>query len=135
MHTTKLLLDEQWDELFKKLVPLVGKCDTVEGELIRAASKVIYRYYNDGDLFHTGYGCETAGASATYLLNSGVPLLGSLINAASCCSGKAYEQILLKIQKCIFDYVVAKNGQYENNTEDNLDTESKWENNYDDSDY
>jgi len=30
------------------LVPAAGKCDTVEGELIRAASKIYYDYYNNG---------------------------------------------------------------------------------------
>lgn len=34
-----------WDEL----VPEDGKCATVQGELLRAAGRLYYRWYNDGD--------------------------------------------------------------------------------------
>ena len=37
-----------YNELFQQLVPSAGKCATVEGELLRAASKIYYDYYNNG---------------------------------------------------------------------------------------
>lgn len=43
---------EQYNELYDKLVPSSGKADTVEGEVLRAASKIVYRHYNDGDEFN-----------------------------------------------------------------------------------
>lgn len=57
--------------LFDTLVPVRGACDTIAGELIRAITKIMYRDYNDGDLFYEGYGIETAGNAASYLSDHG----------------------------------------------------------------
>lgn len=40
---------KEYEELFDKLVPADGMADTYAGELLRAASKLYYRYFNDGD--------------------------------------------------------------------------------------
>lgn len=39
---------KEYSELFKKLVKPSGPSDTVEGELLRAANKIYYDYYNNG---------------------------------------------------------------------------------------
>ena len=54
--------------LFEDLVPNSGKADTVAGELVRAMMRLLYRDYNDGDLFYEGYGIETCGSSVAYLI-------------------------------------------------------------------
>lgn len=56
---------------FGELVPAQGEADTIAGELVRAAMRICYRYYNDGDYFFMGYGLETAGPSAAYLIDMG----------------------------------------------------------------
>jgi hypothetical protein len=45
-------LQKEYDALYAELVPSMGKADTIEGEVLRAASKIIYRHYNDGDEFN-----------------------------------------------------------------------------------
>ena len=45
-------LSKEYKELFAKLVPDQGPADTIEGEVLRAASKIVYRHYNDGDEFN-----------------------------------------------------------------------------------
>ena len=60
--------DPVYEELYNKYVPGVGKADTVLGEVLRACSQVIYRWYNDGDQFNEDYGVQTAGSSAMYLM-------------------------------------------------------------------
>ena len=42
---------DEYNQLQDKLVPDMGKADTVEGELLRAVGKIIYRHGNDGDNF------------------------------------------------------------------------------------
>jgi hypothetical protein len=42
---------KSYDYFFKKLVPLEGKADTPEGELLRMISRIYYRYNNDGDRY------------------------------------------------------------------------------------
>lgn len=63
--------EDKHEILFDALVPDKGACDTVAGELIRAITKIMYRDYNDGDLFYEGYGIETAGNAASYLSDHG----------------------------------------------------------------
>ena len=63
--------EDKHEVLFDALVPGSGACDTVAGELIRAITKIMYRDYNDGDLFYESYGIETAGNAASYLSDHG----------------------------------------------------------------
>ena len=55
------------NELFGKLVPTMGKCETLGGEILRAVCKIWYRYYNDGDKMREGYGCETVNPPVRFL--------------------------------------------------------------------
>ena len=59
--------DERINELFDELVPACGKADTVAGEIIRAISRIGYRWYNDGDMLGVGYGKETCNPAGHYL--------------------------------------------------------------------
>jgi hypothetical protein len=61
--------EKRINELFEELVPDTGKADTVAGEIIRAVSRIGYRYYNDGDHIGVGYGRETCNPAARYLAN------------------------------------------------------------------
>ena len=45
-HTGKF--QEDYDRLYSQLVPLSGKCETLEGELLRSVSKIYHDYYNNG---------------------------------------------------------------------------------------
>lgn len=59
--------NEFFNELRDKLVPDCGKAATVAGEIIRAMDRLIYRFYNDGDMVGDGYGNETCNGSYRYL--------------------------------------------------------------------
>jgi hypothetical protein len=39
----------EYNELYEKHVPRSGSCSTLNGELIRAASRLSYEYYNNGN--------------------------------------------------------------------------------------
>ena len=58
------------DDIFNDVVPSSGKADSVGGEIVRAMMRILYRDYNDGDVFYDGYGLETAGPSAEYLMDT-----------------------------------------------------------------
>ena len=60
-------LDRIENELSDRLIPARGKADTVGGELLRAIERLMYRYYNDGDVLTEGYGIETCMSSYLYL--------------------------------------------------------------------
>ena len=62
-------VEKALNTLFDALVPSSGKSDTIAGELIRAIVKIIYRDFNDGDMFYTGYGIESScGNAASFLM-------------------------------------------------------------------
>lgn len=60
--------DYQFEHLFDVLVPSSGKCESLAGELIRAANKIEYRWFNDGDRWFEDYGIETAGPAAMFII-------------------------------------------------------------------
>jgi len=39
----------EYNSLYDKLVPIEGKCETLNGELIRASSRLLFEYYNNGN--------------------------------------------------------------------------------------
>ena len=68
MHRNRMILEEKpmnkalMDRVntrFEELVPLEGKADTLAGEIVRAISRIGYRFYNDGDQVGVGYGKQT----------------------------------------------------------------------------
>lgn len=59
------------DAFFNELVPAQGKAATKAGELVRAMMRLLYRDFNDGDVYFDGYGIETCGPAASYLNEQG----------------------------------------------------------------
>jgi hypothetical protein len=60
-------IEDRFQAAFKKLVPGDGPCETKEGEILRAIGRIQYRWYNDGDWWDEGYGCETVGPAVAFL--------------------------------------------------------------------
>tara|TARA_B100000497_G_scaffold61317_1_gene69618 strand:+ start:160 stop:618 length:459 start_codon:yes stop_codon:yes gene_type:complete len=113
---------------FKQLVPNMGKCDTVEGEMLRAINKIIYRQFNDGDYFFEGYGCETAGPAHAYLINES-PLAKRLneIFSTTEFNYTQYDDTIYAALETILDYIDSVKGQYTNNELDMLDSDPVFE--------
>ena len=132
-------LEDRNEALYDDLVPGDGKADTVQGEMLRAINRIIYRYYNDGDEYHTGYGTETAGPAHSYLINANHPLR-SLVSTLF-KNGTNYEQTIKDVLDAILDHIESRRGKYAPNSEDMFDYESEFqddefeEDDYDDYDY
>lgn len=60
---------EKFDVLFNRWVPASGAAETIGGEIVRAVNKIVYGYYNDGDMIDQDYGKETCNAAARFILN------------------------------------------------------------------
>lgn len=54
--------------VFHACVPMSGKSDNLAGELARAMERISYRDFNDGDVFYDGYGLETCGEAAAFIM-------------------------------------------------------------------
>ena len=67
--------------LFEELVPASGKADSLAGELVRATSRIGYRFYNDGDQLGVGYGKETCNPAGRFLIKKAPKEIGDLVAA------------------------------------------------------
>lgn len=94
------------EALFELLVPGSGKADTQAGELVRAMMKILYRDYNDGDLFYEGYGIETCGEAVAFLCDK-IPELEDKFDriAGRTLKDDAYTKAIKEIADDVCDYI------------------------------
>ena len=64
----KAIMDKN-SKLFEELVPSMGAAETTAGELLRAVNRIVYRFWNDGDMVCVDYGNETCNPAARYILS------------------------------------------------------------------
>lgn len=57
----------KFDKLTKQYMPASGEADNELGETLRSINRVVYRYYNDGDMWNKGYGKETVNWAVKHL--------------------------------------------------------------------
>jgi hypothetical protein len=118
---------------FSKLVPTSGNAKTIEGEMIRAINRIIYRAYNDGDYFWEGYGTESVAPALSFLVNSrSIPIevRRQLIDIERETVGEKderYENLIFQMAEVIINYIDSKNGEYTESNEDMWDYESEYE--------
>jgi hypothetical protein len=125
-------LEQRNDVLFQKLVPFQGKCETAEGEALRAVNKIVYRYYNDGDKFFRGYGCETAGPAHAYLMDESIfrdairPILQKMDGA----NDRSYERGLVALTDTVvtqIELLLRLGEKLTPNTQDMFDCDSHFQ--------
>ena len=98
--------EERINKLFKELVPETGKADSLAGELVRAMSRIGYRFYNDGDQLGIGYGKETCNPAGRFLGAKGNDKIAKLTaDAWAVYSEEAYEKVLDILCGAVADYV------------------------------
>ena len=114
-------IDEKLNELFRELVPDVGKADTLAGEIVRAISRIGYRWYNDGDMINKGYGKETCNAAARFLMcNTNDTIRKHIADIADtqCFPSDIYEDRLQELKIEVFNYIEQHPETREQETED-----------------
>ena len=126
-------LEKRNEPLYDKLVPSSGNSDFIEGEILRAINRIVYRFYNDGDFFYKGYGAETAGPAHAFLTQSGEidstlrSTLTQIFNKAIDAPEDGYERLLKFALEKILDYIESKEGNYTKSNEDMFNYESEFE--------
>ncbi len=97
---------ERINKLFEELVPSEGRADSLAGELVRAMSRIGYRFFNDGDMVNQGYGKETCNAPARFLMAKGNHEIADLTVALwEIFSEDAYEKVLDTLEAAVADYI------------------------------
>lgn len=100
-------MDARINELFRELVPETGKADSLAGEFVRAACRLGYRFYNDGDMVDVGYGKETCNAAARFLEHNGNDKIVRYVQklAENNYDERKYEYNLCRLTGAVSDYV------------------------------
>ena len=129
-------LEKRNEALYDKLVPPQGSADTIEGEMLRAINRIIYRYYNDGDYYYTGYGTETAGPAHSFLINANHPQRSAMVKLfKEFVSDAEYEKMLNDILDVILDHIESRQGNYTESNEDMFDYKSEFQDEEEDDDW
>ena len=114
--------------LFEELVPASGKADSLAGELVRATSRIGYRFYNDGDQLGVGYGKETCNPAGRFLIKKAPKEIGDLVAALwGMYTEDGYEAVLDVLVGKVADYVDANPDLRSQPTEDMFDYYDKYE--------
>jgi hypothetical protein len=110
-------LEDRNEPLYNELVPGQGDAETVEGEMLRAINRIIYRFYNDGDKYFQGYGTETAGPAHSFLVNANHPLRSAMVRIFNEPSeDDSYERMIKDALDIILDHIESRQGKYTKNT-------------------
>lgn len=124
--------------LFEELVPAVGKAENLAGELVRAAERIGYRFFNDGDQIGIGYGKETCNAAARFLMANTPKEVSELVAGLwGLYSEKGYEALLDVMIGELVAYIEAHAETRQQPTKDMFDYYDKYEDvddSYDDED-
>ena len=95
---------ERINKLFEELVPFEGKADSLAGELVRAMTRIGYRFCNDGDMVNIAYGKETCNPPARFLIAKGNHEIADLTVALwEIFSEDAYEKVLDTLEGAVAD--------------------------------
>ena len=116
-HVKNGTVDTEKDSeiLFDALVPGSGHADSLGGELLRAAERIAYRYFNDGDMVGNGYGRETVNPAVRYMKEN-VPTTSSLcgivrdfyrfIDYGCNVTDKEYEFMVMKLLRLTVIHII-----------------------------
>ena len=105
----------EYDALYDTLIPSMGNASTLEGELLRAISKIYYDAYNNG------YGNNLSGAynflvkHAYGILPMNFCKIKELVNGPYIGNGIEYNESLIILEdtvNAIIEHVISKNGNY-----------------------
>lgn len=114
------------DDWFEYLVPSSGKASTVAGELVRAVNRLTFRNWNDGDLFYQGYGRETCGAPAVYLMYT-IEDTYPILNELTSKEGEEYANGLEQLKDVVYTHLLKHPELFEQINEDDCNDKERFD--------
>ena len=132
------LSDEQeeiWNDWWNQYVPSMGKANNVGGEIMRAISRIVYRFYNDDDTVDHYYGSNfnvLIGADR-YLSNT---LKGNIYTSLEgIWDENKYEKLLIQNMASIFKYLQQNQNLFSKRNNEDYQDLGEWQRpEYDDDD-
>lgn len=95
-----------YDEVNDKYLPPQGEGDSLATQIVTAINKLVYRYYNDGDVYdNTGWldGYEDISSYANWLRTQLPFDVGFIMDRVFDCSKSEYEDLLWDLTELCLD--------------------------------
>ena len=91
---------ERFSDISEKYMPIKGEGDTMASQIVTACNKLVYRWYNDGDVFDNRYylsGYEDISSYANWLYEYAEHADEILLEIKEITSEDEYEQLLYEL--------------------------------------
>lgn len=92
---------DEFDEVIDKYMPDRGQGETMASQIATAVNKLVYKWYNDGDVFDNTYHlsgwCNDLSSYANWLYSHVKGAQPILMTIKNCYSGDEYEQLLFEL--------------------------------------
>lgn len=98
---------DKFDKYCDLYMPSMGEGDTLASQLVTATAKLIYKWYNDGDVFdNTGSldgWANDLSSYANWIYKYFPKCRRILYSVCGCCCGGDYEELLQDLADRVFD--------------------------------
>lgn len=97
---------DKFEELNDKYLPMSGEGETKATQIVTAVTKLVYKWYNDGDVFDNSYALEgwcndlSSYANWLYEYTDADDVLGKIVN---CLNNSDYEDLLKELADKLLD--------------------------------
>lgn len=135
----------QFTELIDLYMPVSGEGDTIATQLVTAVNKLVYKWYNDGDVYDNTFGlkgwCNDLSDYANWIYKY-IGFYDSILDSIQdCATDGDYEDLLQNLADSVFDEELLRalnkmekrgtiyqcNGPFEfREPEDDEDDEDEW---------
>lgn len=92
---------DKFEEITDKYMPSSGEGETKASQLVTAINKLVYKWYNDGDVYDNTYSmdgwCNDLSSYANWIYKNYPESQGILENIANIITDEEYEQILKQL--------------------------------------
>jgi hypothetical protein len=106
---------DRFDNIIDKYLPSMGQGETEASQVVAAVCKLIYKWYNDGDVFDNTYhlnGWANDLSSYANWLDQNTAMAGDILwKIASCWDDSDYEDLLMELADTLLneEYLEKKN--------------------------
>lgn len=99
--------NEKFDRIDDKYLPRKGEGDTKATQIVTAVNKLVYKWYNDGDVYdNTGYlsgWANDLSSYANWLYNNTNRGVQEILEGVFDCGGDDYEDLLQELTDTLLD--------------------------------
>lgn len=98
---------DKYEFVIDKYMPMMGEGESMASQIVTAVNKLIYKWYNDGDVFDNSYNikgwCNDLSSYANWLMKNVEKSGDILCKIAGCVNDDDYENLLVELADNLLD--------------------------------